>query len=102
VQVFPAAGDSDAISPLGKWSLAATFLVWYPGYARHRQPLQQRTIGRYSTARALTAGGRYLHRSLWAVGVPEPLLDLGGDAATGGELVALLDRPRSDLLRFAR
>ncbi|KAF0963513.1 hypothetical protein MLGJGCBP_03304 [Rhodococcus sp. T7] len=45
---YPVAGDSDAISPLGKWSLAATFLVWYPGYERHCQSLQQWTAGWYS------------------------------------------------------
>ena len=33
-----------------KCSLAATVLVWYPGYARHRQPLQQRSSRRYSGA----------------------------------------------------
>ena len=29
---YPASGDGDVISPLGKWSLAATVLMWYPGY----------------------------------------------------------------------
>ena len=38
------------ISPLGKWSLAATFLVWYPGYGRHRHSLQQRPYRWYSDA----------------------------------------------------
>ena len=35
------------------------------------------------------------------MGGVEGLLDLGGDTAAGGELVALLERPGADLLRVA-
>ena len=45
----PVRGDGDAISPLGKWSLAATSIcVRYPGYARHRQFPQPQLVHRYS------------------------------------------------------
>ena len=30
-------GDGAVIAPLGKWSLEATVLGWYPGHARHRR-----------------------------------------------------------------
>ncbi len=54
---YPVRDDSDAISPLGKWSLAATLLVWYPGYERHRHSPQQRTYRWYSE-RAQRDGGQ--------------------------------------------
>src|SRR5689334_13545445 len=34
-------GDGTGMSPLGKWSLEATVLMWYPGHDQRRRTLQR-------------------------------------------------------------
>lgn len=53
-------GGGAVIAPLGKWSLEATVLMWYPGDDRHRHAYQRRYARRYSreARRPLSAAHR--------------------------------------------
>src|SRR5882757_8623804 len=44
----PKFGDGAGVAPLGKWSLEATVLGWYPGQIRHRRSVNDGTGREYS------------------------------------------------------